>query len=797
MFRQNFILTIRNILKNKSFTVVSSLSLVVGLVVFLLTFHYYLYEQSFDGFFDGSNRIYRVNTRVMKRSEVIEPSAVTSLGMFYDLKGALPGVEINTCTYFEPCLVRYQDSYLSNQRVLWVEEDFEKVFNIQLVAGTASFNRPLVGVIAQSKANVLFGDSEMAIGKIIRINEGMPVEVIGVYKDLPSNTHLDADYYFSIKTFVHFGWMPEFSDSWDGNYLWNYIKTKSGVSANEVEQQLNEFAKSRLGFLTSQEKTARFELQPLSDLHFVRGLNQEFGASATESLLIIILLIGGLTLLVALLNYTNLNAANLYRRGRETWLRKVLGATKPDLFTQVFVESMMINALAVLLAYVVYQLILPGFSRYFDIPITTSFIPKGQLPLMVFLLFIGGTLFCSLFGFAKIQHHEVKTSNKSTGGIKKRFVVIQIMVSIVLIISTIVVFRQVSQMQKASLGIKLDQVLVVSAPASTNGDSNNRRNIFLSFRDQLLSHPVFTSVSASVNIPGQEPRFRNHFYNPSSAVKPDELFLDNWVDNQFIETYGLHLLAGRNFDLDILKDTATLIINKRAAELLGFNTPDDAIGKQILNGQNRSFRIIGVVDNFHNQGLQKSIYPLTFEHQHPFEFGYYSIKISGNDQSEAIRVLTGEWKKNYPQDQLNYFFEQEYFNRQYANEKRFGRLFVLFTLLSVCIACLGLYGLILFYAGLKTKEIGIRKVNGAKVSEILFMLNKAFVKLVALAFVVAVPLAWFVTNKWLENFAYKSTLSWWIFALSGIIALGIALLTVSWHSWRAARRNPVEALRYE
>jgi putative ABC transport system permease protein len=272
----------------------------------------------------------------------------------------------------------------------------------------------------------------------------------------------------------------------------------------------------------------------------------------------------------------------------------------------------------------------------------------------------------------------------------------------------------------------------------------------------------------------------------------------NNADERLIETFGLKLLAGRNFSPISSENNHRLLVNESSIKELGYKSSEEAIGSFIhYAGDTSRQEIIGVLADFHNEGLQKPIYPIIYNYQHPFEFGYYSIKLNTKDINRALGHLKSIWANHYPSDPMNYVFADEFFFRQYQSETRFGKFYTLLTILSIAIACLGLYGLIMFYLSQKRKEIGIRKINGAKVSEVMTMLNKDFIKWVAIAFIIATPIAWYVMYKWLENFAYKTALSWWIFALAGLLSLGIALLTVSWQSWKAATRNPVEALRYE
>jgi len=361
------------------------------------------------------------------------------------------------------------------------------------------------------------------------------------------------------------------------------------------------------------------------------------------------------------------------------------------------------------------------------------------------------------------------------------------------------VYKQIVFMKNKDLGMNLQQVVTISAPASLNNFNPNKPIRFRAFREELLQYSEFKSITANSSTTGQESKYgKSLFERPDAGIHPNTLFVVNNGDEGLIETFGLKLLAGRNFSRIPSENNHRLIVNESSIKELGYKSPEEAIGSFIhFAGDTARQEIIGVLLDFHNEGLQKPIYPIIYNYQHPSEFGYYSVKLNTKDVAKAMDHLKSIWTKHYPSDPMNYVFADEFFFRQYQSETRFGKFYTLLTILSIAIACLGLYGLIMFYLSQKRKEIGIRKINGARVLEVIIMLNRDFVKWVVIAFVIATPIAWYVMYKWLENFAYKTELSWWIFALAGLVAMLIALLTVSWQSWKAAISNPVETLRNE
>jgi len=372
-------------------------------------------------------------------------------------------------------------------------------------------------------------------------------------------------------------------------------------------------------------------------------------------------------------------------------------------------------------------------------------------------------------------------------------------VSIFFLSATIVVRKQINFMKKPDTGINLDQVLTLNAPASLNTDTAKNTR-YLSFKRELLQEPIFKAVTVNAFTPGQAPRYGYvEYVRPDAGIRPNSQFFENNSDDGLIETLGLNLIAGRNFTSNIRENNRKVILNESSVRELGFSSPEDAVGKNIYRATRDTIpiEVIGVIADFHNEGLQKPIYPMIYNNRYPSEFGFFSVRLNTNDYTRALERLQAIWDSHYPSDPMDYFFADEFFLRQYESETRFGNFYITLTILSITIACLGLFGLIVFYLDRKRKEIGLRKINGASEREIFVMLNKNITSWLFTAFVIALPVSYFTMDRWLRNFAYRTELSWWIFALAGFIALTVALLTVSWQSWRAATRNPVEALRYE
>jgi len=581
MIKIHFISAIRNLFKNKTVSLINILGLTVGLTAFIFIIHYVLYEKSYDTFFDGSERVYRVNMTIADHGREIYNGAQTPRQLYFTNKLKIPEVEASTITYFESCLVKFNVQSFIAQRVLWVEEGFEKVFPIKMLQGRASFERPLTAIISTERAKSIFG-SENVVGKVLKVNEGMPIEITGVFADLPSNTHLQADYFFSMKTFVHYGWVHDNGD-WKGNDSWNYIRLKPGASPQNVQQKINDIAHREMVQLKEKGQTASFNLQPLKDVHFVSGLTGEFGAATNKTSLYSLLIIGVFTLFIAWINFVNLSTAQSKKKQYELAIKKILGATKWHLWMQYLFESLIINALALCISITAYYALAHSFEQFFSLPLRTAYIPQTQEAVFLLIAFIIGIFFSSVTGTFNILRSgswNLKKQTTAKNGFKKGLVIAQIVISIVFISGTILVFKQINFMQQYELGMNINRVVTINAPGSLNS-SPLKRIHYQSFRSELLSNAHFIAGTATMNIPGQEPRWHDEEYVYNRSASSAVHFCINNADDGFIKTYSLKLLAGRNFYPIPEQNKDKVIVSEQAIKTLGFANANVAIGKYI------------------------------------------------------------------------------------------------------------------------------------------------------------------------------------------------------------------------
>ena len=481
-------------------------------------------------------------------------------------------------------------------------------------------------------------------------------------------------------------------------------------------------------------------------------------------------------------------------------IRKVSGALKKDLIFQFLTESAFLNMLALIISLSCVLLLLPFFKQVMQSPLQINYL---VVLLIFFLLLVSGSLFTGLLPAIYISRFApglVLKGKNPTGSIwisrlKNSLVVFQFAISVILIICTITIYRQVSYMRNHDLGFNKEGLLVIDGPRIIKADTfESYMNSLESFKNEIKAQSMVSNITASSNVPGTEIKNSRVFGIPVEGRNTEKRIDAYYVDNQFFNTYGLTILTGENFGAAFMEESNNIILNESALTYYGFEDAVGTVGK-ILRGGEQEVSIKAVINDFNQQSLKELPNPIAFFNQ-PANI-FYTIKVNMAGIEKLIPELEKIWIEHYPGNPFNYFFLDDFYDEQYRGEQRFSGLFLASSILAIIIACLGLSGLSAYSISRRTKEIGIRKTNGARIAQVMVLLNTDFVKWVVIAIVIAAPVAWYAMNKWLENYAYKASLSWWIFVLSGLLALGIALLTVSWRSWKAATRNPIESLRYE
>ena len=796
-----FKLALRNTIKHRLFFVISVLGLSVGVAASMLLIVYTHYESSYDNFHPQSENLYRINFHVSKEGKQLINSCRTPSALSWVLQDESDLIAASTRVLYEECYMYTDRVKLQGQHVLWADSSFLNVFQSTMIFGDrneALANQYSV-VISEEVSMKYFGNND-PLGKVIKLNEGIPFTVTGVFKSLPKNTHMHYDFVVSFKTLEVYGLRRE--GNWRSNYLSTYFRKQASVSEASVYTLLNSLSEKYLSAKYKNGEHFGYTLMPVNQIYLHSELSGEYHPQSSYSKIQVLFIIALLIIVIAWINNINIITALSFERTKESGIHKLLGAENFSFVKFYLSESFMLNAFSILISIIIFLILFPFYQNLIGVVISYHILMQPWIWGVFVLILMAGTLITGMI--TALIHSSVKPidvlGKKIKGSLQFRTVrrilaISQFTLAIILIIATLVIKEQITYLQTRDIGMQTEQILVMRGPATNNTSGDKRYYQFCAFRQELLKSPYVENVTATMNIPGQPNRYQDVsvFKN---GQKIDDAFNIAFADNNYFETYGVPLLAGRNFYPDINAEKNAVIINEKACKALGYVSISEAIGKRIMVRRS-TMQIVGVVKNYHQESLQKNIEPYMYQFRHPHEFGYYPVLVATSNLKELNKYAHKVWNKYYPKAKADFFFLDKYFNRQYVGFEQLNSLIGISSLLAIFIACMGLFAFVVYTIEHKIKEIGIRKVNGAKVGEILALLNKDFIKWVIIAFVIATPVAYYAMTKWLENFAYKTELSWWIFALAGVVALGIALLTVSFQSWKAATRNPVEALRYE
>lgn len=824
MFNTILKTSVRNIVKHKSLSLITIIGLCVGLASALLIIMHVSHEVSFDRNWDKSDDIYRISLYRYQNGELSFKSARTLRGMAPVIKEKIPEV-IGSAELFKDVVTVYNENYqIQDIQMFVTDSSFFSVFKLDFIDKQGS--NPLTGlhssVISESAALGLFGTTD-AVGKWFKVCQGWRFYVAGVYKDLPSNTHIPFDmllswqtYYFYFQNWdditgteiirnpnAHINNKPVTSWDWGYNGYYTYVLTRPGSDPLKIESEIAKIAVDYTRKITENNGKVEFHLQPITDIHLNSDLEHEVKPNGNRNSVLALAFISVVILCFAWINFINLTLIRTVEHAKATGLRKIMGAQKKHLVAQYMTEAIIINLISIIIAFFLILLIKDWFADVTGMPIITNIGLKNGIILTILILtgILVSGLYPALYlaSFMPVDlFKRIQTSASNHLDLRKVLVAAQFTGSIILMAGLLTVYKQINFMKKQGLGVSIDRTIVTFSPPTMIGRPQRMPRL-KSYRSNIKNIAGIEAIATSGAIPGKEILWkRQDVRRPEDSPNTVKTYAYTYIDYDFINTFNLSLIAGRNYTESENENGNVVIINETAVKQLGFKDILNVIDSYILVGETQ-FKIVGVIKDFHQESLKKIVKPILFFYGYKWmsDIGYYSIKINSRDLKSTISQIEGTWKKIYPEDNFIYFFLDDNFNAQYRSDQAFGRIFSMFTGLTIFVAAIGLFGLALYTAEQRTKEIGIRKVNGARNSEILILLNKTFIKLVTVAFVIATPIVWYVMNNWLKNYAYRTNLSWWIFLLAGSGALLIALITITWQSWNTATRNPIESLRYE
>ncbi|MGD9178315.1 MAG: ABC transporter permease [Desulfobacterales bacterium] len=799
MFTNYFKTALRNIRRHKVYAIVNIIGLSIGMACMILILRWVQYELSFDRYHENADRIYRLVTD-MDLGKMRGRYAVSNYIAGKTLARDYPEVEKSVRFQKVPfkLLFQYDDIQFYEDNICLADSTVFDIFTFPLIQGDPhnALNSAFSIVITEDLAQKYFGDND-PIGRIIRANNDVDLTVTGIMQNVPRNSHFlfDALVSFEILRHIHENYQKEIEEDWMDHDNYTYLLLQKAYDYRDLEKKFPAFIEKHMGTtLEAIGGKVEYFLQPLTQIHLKSKL--EFDTNNTDIVYVLAFsMIAIFVLCIACINFMNLSTGRSVSRAKEVGVRKAQGAQRSNLIHQFLCEAFLWSCLSFAGSLGLVEITLPFFHWLSGIDLSSISIFRpwfilGCLGLILFVTFVAGiypAVYLSGFQTIQVQTGRLKTGPAGSP-FRNTLVVGQFTISIGLIIVSAIIFAQIHYMKHERLGFNKNRIVVLRMI----GDSFEKS--IQTIKTELSSCSGVIDVTASSHVPGGFSGW--HAFVPQGyRLDQTQVMASISIDPDFIPMMGIQIVDGRNFSDDIIEDQAeSILINEEAAKRFGWKDPVGKTIRNLLNETNKT--VIGVVSNFHLRSLHHHLMPLYIDYN-PSNLGYVSIKIKPDELSKTLHFLRQKWVEITPAQTLDYFFLAEAFDQQYRDDEKLGIILSNFSTLAILIACLGLFGLASFTVEKRTKEIGIRKALGASVFSIIVLLLKEFTKLILLANVIAWPIAFFTMNRWLQNYAYRIEIGLSAFVLAGLIVLVIALLTAGYQAIKAARANPVDALRYE
>ncbi|QKJ30088.1 ABC transporter permease [Mucilaginibacter mali] len=794
---KNYIKTAyRNLKRNKGFTAINILGLSVGIATCLLIVFYVADELSYDKYNTKAGRIFRITSTANLNANLqsfagAEKPWMQLMSNFPEVEKTASFIPVNSL-FLSPqkFFVRKGLNNVQEKKIVYTQSSTFDVFTLPVISGKPDLNEPHTAVISEGIAKKYFNNAD-AVGKILTINDTSQYKITAVIKDVPAQSHFNYDIFLSYSS------IPEYkAGGWGYGGVHTYVLLKPGANLKSIQDQMQAIAyKNYPASMHTNGNYLFYTLTPLLDLHLRSNSQYDLMERGSMQYVYIFSLIAAFILLIACVNFMNLSTARSSTRAKEVGVRKVLGSARKYLMAQFLTESILVTLISTIIALVLAWLLMPLFNQvaFKNLAFTTGTM-LWLMPSLIVMVLVIGLLAGSypaffLSAFQPIEVLKGKLSAGFKGGFLRSFLVVfQFSISIFLIVGTLVIYNQLHYIQNKNLGFNRDQMLVIK---NTNALGKQAKLL----KQEIKQLPGVINATMSTYLPtGDERNITGLFPQLPIDIKQDVLS-DFWpVDADYINTLGIKLIAGRNFSDQLATDSSAIIVNEAFVKRFGFK---DSLNKTVYRFSFglQAYHIVGVVKDFNYSSLKNTIKPVALVYNE--DRGAITAKIKTANLTALMAQMKDKWKGLSPNQQFTYSFMDEDFDATYRSEQRVGQLFISFSTLAILIACLGLFGLAAYAAEQRNKEIGIRKVLGASVSTIVNMLSMEFIKLVLIAILIASPIAWFVMQKWLQDFAYRVNMQWWILAVAGGVAVLIAFVTISFQSIKAAIANPVRSLRSE
>lgn len=803
MIRNYLRVIFRNLAKHKAFSFINITGLAVGMAACLLILQYVSFELSYDNFNSKGDRLYRINQDRYTGGKLSTQWAAGASAAAPSFKAAFPD-DIEDYVKLLGTgkeLIKHNDKSIVISHNFLVGPDFFKLFDYKLLQGDANtaLTEPFTAVLSAGMAKKLFGSTNV-IGQTVTMF-ARPVKITGVVEDMPANSHMKMEImvsYSSAKDLFGAPSMTSIEERWFNDGFTSYVLLKPGVDPKALEAKFVPIANK--GMARFANETAKYSLQLVKDIHLYSNRKMETDVNGDGKSVYLLLGVAIFVIIIAWINYINLATARGMARAKEVGVRKTLGSDKVQLISQFMLEAFMFNSMAMVLALIIIAFGVPAFTALTGLNIGYSLLINpmfwaGAVGICVVGSALSGFYPAIILSGYKPVEVLKGTLTVATGGVvlRKGLVVFQFAASIFLLIGALAVYKQISFMQDQKLGVNIDQTVVIRAPLIKL--DSGRRDMRI-FKEATLALQSVKGVTVSSDVPGSavfnnRGALRMEGQSENSNVQARVLT----IDYDFLKNYGIKIIAGRDYSAQYPGDEETLIVNRSAAALFGYNKAEDIIGQKLLfNGGPKT--IIGVAEDHHQSSLKDKYDAIIFDFS-SWAWGNVSVKVSGTNAKQTVEALKANWAKYFPGDPFDYYFLDDHFNAQYKADQRFGQVFGLFTIIAIFVACLGLFGLVSYTIVQRTREIGIRKVLGASVQSILQLLYKDFAMLVIIAFLVAAPIAWYAVRQWLNGYAFTISINPLLFILPFVSVVVIAFATVSLLSIKAALMNPVKSLKTE
>lgn len=816
MFQNYLKIAWRNLMKSKTFSFINIFGLSAGLACCLLIAIYLNHETSYDSYHKNISDLYQLGTTFVKDGKE-ERTPNTPAPMSQAMKNEFPEIreagrimplfaEDKTLLQYKPDGSEPKSFYES--RGFMADNSIFNILTYNFIEGNSAnaLTAPNTLVINEEIAHKIFGN-ESAINKVIHMNSNSNGEhdfrVTGVFRPSAKPSQLDARFFVSVLGGDIEGFLRQQTDMASNNMFHTFFLLKEGASAKNLQAKFPAFVDKYIGKdLKAMGFYKKQFLVPVRDMHLRAGMPNDITPVGSITYLYILGSIALFTLIIACINFMNLSTARSSKRSAEVGVRKVLGAERKSLISQFLGESIMLSIIAFFISMAITLLLLPAFSQVSGKNLTLDFSKQLYIAAGFFLLsLIAGILagiypafYLSSFQPVKVLKGRFNNSLAAVA-LRKGLVVFQFIISVILIVASVVISNQMKFIRSTDLGFARDQQIIIPLRSS------NAKNIYDALKTSIRKNPLAIQVGASMAYPGIVNPSDMGVHTEGKTANDAKLIHTNWVDPSFLQTLDIKLIAGRMFSEEFPGDTSwRIVINEEAVKQLNFPSAEKAVGNKLyFDWKNESYtlHIVGVVKDFHFQDLHVPIAPYGFFLNNTSNYNYMVAHTKAKDLSAMLKYISASWKSLNPGEPFEYSFLDEDFQRNYEGEDRLAAIVGYFTGIAILISCLGLFGLATFSAEQRTKEIGVRKVLGASIPGIVTLLSKDFLKLVAVSIVIASPVAWFVMNKWLQDFAYRTSIGWQVFVITTITALMIALITISFQAIRAALMNPVKSLRTE